>query len=96
MTCNEVVERLRIEEEERVAKKSKSRVPKAKSVQVKLFNTENKENESTSESSDQEEDDMKYTVWVICDPCDEYCCPKCIPPDADLSDDFYCPKCLDE
>ena len=62
MTCNEVVERLRIEEEERVAKKSKSRVPKAKSVQVKLFNTENKENESTSESSDQEEDDMKCTV----------------------------------
>ena len=91
-------------------KKSKSRVPKAKSVQAELFNTENKESESTSESSDQEEDDMKYTVcnrlsssckgkksdkWVICDPCDEYC-PKCIPPDADLSDDFYCPKCLDE
>ena len=30
---DEVVERLRIEEEERVAKKSKSKVPKAKSVQ---------------------------------------------------------------
>ena len=59
---DEVVERLRIEEQERVAKKSKSKVPKAKSVQAELFNTENKENESTSESSDQEEDDMKYTV----------------------------------
>ena len=59
---DEVVERLRIEEEEIVAKKRKSKVPMAKSVQVKLFNTENKENESTSESSDQEEDDMKCTV----------------------------------
>ena len=30
LTCDKVVERLRIEEEERVAKKSKSRVPEAK------------------------------------------------------------------
>ena len=62
MTSDEVVERLRIEEEDTVAKKSKSKVPVAKSIQVKLFNTENKENEYTSESSDQEEDDMKCTV----------------------------------
>ena len=40
LTCDEVVERLRIEEEERVAKKSKSRVSKAKTVQVKLFKTQ--------------------------------------------------------
>ena len=61
LMSDEVVERLRIEEEEIVAKKRKSKVPMAKSVQVKLFNTENKENESTSESSDQEEDDTKCT-----------------------------------
>ena len=40
LACDEVIERLRIEEEKRDAKKSKSRVPKAKSVQVKLFNAE--------------------------------------------------------
>ena len=41
LTCDKVVERLRIEEEERVAKKSKSRVPEAKSVQVMLtFSTQ--------------------------------------------------------
>ena len=72
LTCDKVVERLRIEEEVRVAKKSKSRVPEAKSVQVmfNLFNTENKENESTSKSSDQEDDDTKCTVcnrlWSSC------------------------------
>ena len=38
----------------------------------------------------------KSGKWVICDLCDKYCCPKCIPPDTDLSDDFYCRKCVVE
>ena len=37
----------------------------------------------------------KSDKWVVCDLCDEYCCPKCIPPDRDLSDHFYCRKCVD-
>lgn len=75
------------------------------------FSAQKTEHESTSELSDQEENDRKCAVrnrlwrsykgkksdeWVICDFCDEYYCPKCIPPDADLSDDFYIPKCVDE
>ena len=35
----------------------------------------------------------KNEKWVICDICDNYCCPKCIPADTNLIDGFYCPEC---
>ena len=35
----------------------------------------------------------KNELWVICDICDGFCCPKCIPADTDLDNDFYCSNC---
>jgi hypothetical protein len=35
-------------------------------------------------------------VWVCCDVCDEYVCPKCVPKDTDMDDDFYCDICRQE
>ena len=42
---------------------------------------------STYEGADSE-------LWLICDICDRYVCPKCIPPDTNLSEDFYCMDCV--
>lgn len=42
---------------------------------------------STYEGTDSE-------VWLICDICDKYVCPKCIPPDTDLSEDYFCMDCV--
>ena len=32
-------------------------------------------------------------VWVICDNCDEYVCPQCVPTETNLDVDFFCNLC---
>ena len=35
----------------------------------------------------------KSKNWLICDLCDQYICPKCVPKDVDLNKDFFCSDC---
>ena len=35
----------------------------------------------------------KRGEWLICDICDQYVCPKCVPKEIDYEDDFFCQRC---
>ena len=35
----------------------------------------------------------KSDVWLLCDICDSYTCPKCIPKGTNIDEEFFCSSC---
>ena len=102
LTTPTVLQRLKDEAEARSAKQKEKKEKLRKNLLKKI-----EEDEEDVESESEEEEDnttcslcgqlwRKYTKkgqWLICDLCDQYICPKCVPRDTDYADDFYCTKC---
>ena len=36
---------------------------------------------------------MENSIWRVCELCDRYICPKCLPANIDDEEDFFCNEC---